>query len=770
MNLKKLLLAASLACAFATGAFAQSASVSINNLPSRSLSYIVGHDGSGSAGREPVTDFLKPATTSPTTGNLACWGTTANLITDCGAAGSMSQQNANAVAITGGAATFTGVTTAPTKSQGDNSTNVATTAYVDIGLGTKAGLVGGVVPVAQGGTGAPTAAGARSALGAAASGANADITSLSNLTTPLSVAQGGTGTTTSTGTGSVVRGTAPSIFNPTLTGTVTIGGVTQVFPASGLLAGTSDTQTFTGKTFDTGGSGNVFKINGTQISAVTGTGSAVLAINPTISGAALSGGSINNAPIGATIPNTGSFTTLALSGATTQSATSQFYQNFGANVNRVNDRLFVGPAALNNGTNVASQPDWLTQYQLAKGRTYGYVQTSQLAVLNASTAKDSLTTAVFGAQTTGRTTSGSQVIAATGIGVNNNYGNTGAAGNQAWGGYFEGWRDTSTAGNGGAYGIEADSINLVGVADTDPYLQSSDQTVSAQLASGGEIVGAFDATAAVNIQNNGAAYRKGIVIGSNAISGDDGTTGVGIAVALAKGHTIQWYALSGGVGVPTSSILSNGTNQAAGISELFSDNIVSFRNASGKAILNIQGVASGVNGVQALGAATGQAVAVQAVGDDTNIPIQIQGKGTGDVRIKGAGTNSNAQTGDVGEYVSNSTTGVSLTSATTANITSISLTAGDWDVTGTCTFVPANTTAPTLMQCGASTTSATLGGLGQNSFLGVTFPTNGQSQGFVAPRQRISVASTTTVYLVGQSSFTVSTMTANGFISARRVR
>ena len=53
--------------------------------------------------------------------------------------------------------------------------------------------LGGVLNIANGGTGATTAAGARTAFGAAKSGANSDITSLSNLTTPLSPAQGGTG-------------------------------------------------------------------------------------------------------------------------------------------------------------------------------------------------------------------------------------------------------------------------------------------------------------------------------------------------------------------------------------------------------------------------------------------------------------------------------------------------------------------------------------------------------------------------------------------------
>jgi len=52
--------------------------------------------------------------------------------------------------------------------------------------------VTGVLPVANGGTAAITAAAARTSLSAASSGANGDITSLSALSTPLSIAQGGT--------------------------------------------------------------------------------------------------------------------------------------------------------------------------------------------------------------------------------------------------------------------------------------------------------------------------------------------------------------------------------------------------------------------------------------------------------------------------------------------------------------------------------------------------------------------------------------------------
>lgn len=61
----------------------------------------------------------------------------------------------------------------------------------------QSGVSGDTIPVTAGGTGSTTASGARTALSAAASGANSDITSLTGLTTPLSVGQGGTNAATS---------------------------------------------------------------------------------------------------------------------------------------------------------------------------------------------------------------------------------------------------------------------------------------------------------------------------------------------------------------------------------------------------------------------------------------------------------------------------------------------------------------------------------------------------------------------------------------------
>jgi len=137
--------------------------------------------------------------------------------------------------------------------------------------------------------------------------------------------------------------------------------------------------------------------------------------------------------------------------------------------------------------------------------------------------------------------------------------------------------------------------------------------------------------------------------------------------------------------------------------------------------------------------------------------------------IVGTTTNNNANAGSIGEYQTNTTTGTSLSTGVAANCTSLSLTAGDWSVSGVVHFVPAGSTTVTYIAAGISTTSATFGSFGTFVQSGLTF-TTGSPQDISAPTVRISIASTTTVYLIGDSSFGVSTMTCNGFIAARRIR
>ncbi|CAE6835311.1 hypothetical protein [Paraburkholderia domus] len=137
--------------------------------------------------------------------------------------------------------------------------------------------------------------------------------------------------------------------------------------------------------------------------------------------------------------------------------------------------------------------------------------------------------------------------------------------------------------------------------------------------------------------------------------------------------------------------------------------------------------------------------------------------------IIGVSSGTAAPAGSVAEYPTPAVgTTVSLTSATPANCTSMSLTAGDWDVFGSIMFNGNATTSTSVHMAGFSTTSATLpaapylgefynGSSSINESIGVAIP----------PLQKLFSA-TTTVYLVAQATFTTSTETATCVLQARR--
>lgn len=139
-----------------------------------------------------------------------------------------------------------------------------------------------------------------------------------------------------------------------------------------------------------------------------------------------------------------------------------------------------------------------------------------------------------------------------------------------------------------------------------------------------------------------------------------------------------------------------------------------------------------------------------------------------------AGTpiNDSAAIGMVGEIISSAIvvgSATSLTTATAKNVTSISLTAGDWDVEGNVNFTETTATA-SARSAGITSTSATVPVDGTESYCGVQSTITSELNSITLPRKRVSLAATTTIYLVGKATFSAGTVSGFGSISARRVR
>lgn len=139
----------------------------------------------------------------------------------------------------------------------------------------------------------------------------------------------------------------------------------------------------------------------------------------------------------------------------------------------------------------------------------------------------------------------------------------------------------------------------------------------------------------------------------------------------------------------------------------------------------------------------------------------------------GTTTNNNATALSVGEFVSASVlvgAPVAVTNGIVANITNISLTAGDWDVSGTCWFVPAGGAATVVITGVSNTSAATQSPFGENNFAQSLCPVaSGATVSLSVNGARYSLAGTTTIYLIVEGFF-AGTMNTYGFISARRVR
>lgn len=235
------------------------------------------------------------------------------------------------------------------------------------------------------------------------------------------------------------------------------------------------------------------------------------------------------------------------------------------------------------------------------------------------------------------------------------------------------------------------------------------------------------------------------------------TPGTGIATALAVNvGTAGAPVVNGGaLGTPSSGTLTSATGLpvSTGISGL------------GTGVADFLATPSSANLKTAITDETGSGALVFGTSPTITTPD-----------IVGTTAAGNAAAGSLGEVIESTVligSAVSLTTATTHDVTSISLTAGDWDVWGNVVFTSGASTTISQVIAFINTTSATVPtrpASGAITEITATLTGNGATQSLSAGMRRVNVLSTTTVYLSCRQTFAAGTLSAYGYIGARRVR
>lgn len=305
-----------------------------------------------------------------------------------------------------------------------------------------------------------------------------------------------------------------------------------------------------------------------------------------------------------------------------QNASGFYYAAHGAVINRLNDRVMIGEATLSN-CNSSVSGDWL-------GAKVGYAMRDATLAVVPWVGSDNVGAGIA-------ITAGVRSSDFGGVSIWSGAFNDSA--NKSVYAYYGECHVMPTSSGGLAFAMELDPAQHKTSVAATPYNVSlvGDQCIGLWIASGADSittgVGAVnDATCAIGIGKNPAKFRSGIVFKNDSLTGADGTTGTGTAIAMAKGHMLTWYNSSG---VVCGEIRGDGT-VANGAAIRFDDAGILFLN--GGLVMNLPTVSSAVNWHQVLGSATGNPVEIQANGTDTNINFKITPKGTGLFQIGNSGS------------------------------------------------------------------------------------------------------------------------------------
>lgn len=380
--------------------------------------------------------------------------------------------------------------------------------------------------------------------------------------------------------------------------------------------------------------------------------------------------------------------------------------------------------------------------------------------------------ALFSALTFGATLNPIQLLNPAGSTAGQVISSTGASTPPVWGGVTLSAVTGTLAVNHGGTGVSSASgtalDNITGFASTGFITRTGAGTYGFQSTTNGITLGNLAQAAA----NTVLANANGSMANVAAFS---------MPSCSASGNNLQWTSGTGFTCATGYALTGNPLSQFAATTSAQLLGVISDETGTGSLVfgtsptigtptINTPTISGGTINNASVGAitpSTGAFTTLSATGAIT--PSQTNG-------IVGTTTNNNANAGSVGEFPApTNLTAVSLTTNVNANCSSVSLTAGDWDVQGVIVFKTAAGTFINGIFASIGTTSATFGPEG--TIVNITFnasasgaPTSGATERLATPVVRVSIASTTTVFLVGQSIFTTSTATCDGYLRARRIR
>jgi len=302
-----------------------------------------------------------------------------------------------------------------------------------------------------------------------------------------------------------------------------------------------------------------------------------------------------------------------------------FYAKEGANIERFENRMFVGAATYNDGNKPNVEKDWLTN--IVNWPVYSATAAilSPVGRIALTVGSETYDLDPIDANTTQIT------IGLSAFAFANNVGSYPDDYFSAYGLYSEGRVYAGSPST--AFAAELEAINLTGgtVGNPTPYHDLFiSGTQGLRIGSGGgQGLNPADALAALTIVNNEAKFQGGLIFNADSITGTDGVTGFGSALMFAKGHTIDWYYDNGLDGARATFITSTATQPVNSFQ--FQNNGALFVTPAGKIAYAFGTVNNSVNGLGLQSSIAAISPYLETFGDDATVPLGFKPKNRGNI-------------------------------------------------------------------------------------------------------------------------------------------